>query len=120
MQRRTLTYLVGCLALLLVVQMAVAADLNGKWNFVFANSDGEYPREYTLKVNGDQVTATLGDETLKGTLRGGKLELAGEHYAQEAGYKADFKISGVVEGEQIKGTAVWETYDLTFTATRMK
>ncbi len=120
MKRAILIYLIGFLALLLVAQAAMAAGLNGKWNFVFAAEGGEYPRDYTLKVEGDQVTATMGDETLTGTLDSGQLTLSGEHYAAEAGYKAMFKIKGTVDGDKIAGTAVWDTYDLTFTATRAK
>ena len=109
---------VFCLAILFLAQALVAADLNGKWNFVFYSDNGEHPREFVLKTSGSEVTGQRGEETYKGTFKDGVLEISGEHYAAEAGYKATLKMSGKLEGDQIKGTASWDMYDLTFTATK--
>jgi hypothetical protein len=111
---------VFCLAILLLSQVAVAADLNGKWNFVFFSENGEHPREIVLTTSGSDVTGKLGEETYKGTLKNGALEMSGEHYAAEAGYKATLKMSGKLEGDTIKGKANWDMYDLTFKATKAK
>lgn len=108
------------LALLLLAQAAMAADLNGKWDFMFNTPVGERQFEITITDKDGNLTATMGETEFKGAFRDGKLELAGEHYADEAGYKAEFKIAGQIEGDQLKGDATWDTYDLTFIATRVK
>jgi len=119
--RNAITQFALCgLALFLLVGSAIAADINGTWNFAFIYQGSEHPRTMTLTVNGDQVTVKSGEDIMKGTFRNGKLEIAGERFDEEAGYKATFKLSGTLEGDQIKGTATWDTYDLTFTATRVK
>ncbi len=110
--------LLCALALLLLTQAAVAADLSGKWNIVFDTSNGEYEFPLTLTVKGENVAATIDGQEMKGTFRGGKLELAGEFFPAVAGYKAELKISGQTEGDQIKGDASWDVYEMTFTATR--
>lgn len=106
------------LALLLLEQTAVAADLNGKWDFVFDTEVGIYESSWTLTVNGDKVTAKQDETVLTGTFRDGKLALSGEFYAAEAGYAAEMKISGKLESDQFKGDASWDVYEMTFTATR--
>ena len=107
-----------CVLALLLAQAAVAADLNGSWYFVFDTQGGIYESMWTLTVSGDKVTAKQGETVLTGTLRDGKLELSGEFYAAEAGYAAEMKISGKLEGDQLKGDASWDIYEMTFTATR--
>lgn len=108
------------LVLLLLAPCAVAADIDGTWNFAFMYQGSEHPRTMTLTTSGDQVTVKSGDDVLKGTFQNGKLEFAGQRFDDEAGYKGEFKLSGTLEGDQIKGTANFDTYDLTFTATRVK
>jgi len=113
-------YLVLGLALALMVPAAMAADLDGKWNFVFESDNGEHPRVIAMQTDGDKVTAKLGEEPLQGTCKDGKLELSGEHFAPEAGYSGAMKISGTVAGGEIKGTATWDRMPLTFTAAKAK
>ena len=108
------------LALILLTQVAVAASLSGKWNFVFYTEDSEYPKTIVLTTQGDHVTAKIADTVLEGTYKDGKLELTGDYYAEEAGYKAMLKLSGKLAGDQIKGNATWDYYQLTFTANRAK
>ena len=102
----------------LLAQMAFAGEIDGTWHFIFSTGEGDYPREVVLTASGDQVTAKMGESTLKGTFKDNKLEISGEHYAEEAGYTAEFKIKGELVDGKIKGTATWDTYDLTFTATK--
>ena len=109
--------IVGALAVL-CTQMAVAGDLDGKWRFVFSNADGDYPRVLTLKTDGSAVSAKLGEETFKGTFKNGQIEMEGDHYADEAGYTSTLKISCKLEGKQIKGTATWDTFELSVVADR--
>lgn len=109
--------LLGVLALLLA-QTSLAGEIDGTWHFIFSTDENDYPREVLIAVNGDQATAKMGEETFKGTFKDGKLKLDGNHYADEAGYTAEFKINGKLADGKLAGTATWDTYDLTFTATR--
>jgi hypothetical protein len=106
------------LALLVLAQTAIAADLNGKWNFVFETPGGEHRLSMTFTQNGESLTATLEETQLKGTCRDGQFQLAGEYYHEPAGYKAELKLTGKLEGDQLKGDATWDAYQATFTATR--
>ncbi len=114
----SMRFILCSLVLLLVAQTAQAADLAGKWRFVLSNYDGDFPRTISLEVEGEKVTGKLGNEMLKGTYKDGQLELSGKHYAGEAGYESTLTLSGKFEGEQLKGDAKWDSYSLTFVATR--
>jgi hypothetical protein len=111
------TWLVIVLSFLLIAP-ALGAGLDGKWNFVFRSGEGEHNRLIELSVRGENVTAKHGEEVYKGTYHDGTLEITGEHFAMEAGYKATLKLSGKPAGDKIEGTASWGDYQLTFTATR--
>ena len=105
-------------ALLLPV-VSSAAELDGTWDFVFANSEGSYPRTLVLSQDGETLSAKyLDQEQYTGTFKDGALELTGEHTAPEAGYAAKLTLTGKLEDGRLKGTATWDTYDLTFEATR--
>ncbi len=119
MRKRIQFALVG-LALLFLAQAAFAGGLDGKWNFTFYADDVEHPQTIILSVDGDQVTAKAANQVLRGTFRNGELKLSGDYYADEAGYEATLTISGKATGDEIKGTATWDSYDLTFIATREK
>ena len=42
----------------------------------------------------------------------------GKVCSAEVGYTAELKLNGKVEKDQIAGAAVWDTYEMTFTAKR--
>ena len=116
MKLRTIVGL--ALAIFLLSQAAMAADLTGKWSFIFYSDQGEHPRQFVLTQKGSAVEGKLGSESFTGTFQNGELKLEGEHYADEAGYKSLMKITGKLVDGKLKGEASWDTYDLTFTATK--
>lgn len=109
--------LLGVFAILLA-QTSLAGEIDGTWHFIFSTDEAEYPREVVITTKGDQAVAKIGEDTFKGAFKDNKLELAGDLYADEAGYTAEFKIKGELAEGKLKGTATWDTYDLTFTATK--
>ena len=98
---------------------AASSEVAGKWDFVFATPVGERKGLLDIAVEGTQVTAKMGETVLTGAYQDGKLELKGKVYSAEGGYTAELRINGKVEGDQISGTAVWDTYEMTFTAKRV-
>lgn len=108
--------------LLLLVSAAalMGADLAGKWDFVWQTEGGERRSTLDFKVTGDAVSVEFpgAKAPIRGTIKGGKLTLAGKLYSQEAGEEGDFQLNGTVTGEQIKGTASWQDHGMTFTAGR--
>ncbi len=98
---------------------APAGDISGKWLFTFDTPGGvRGPVPYEFVVDGDKVTATSEGATLTGTFRDGKLDLSGDLYSEEAGYKAKFVLSGNESGDQLRGNCTWDAYEMTFTAKR--
>jgi hypothetical protein len=104
---------------LLLPATASAAELDGTWDFVFANSEGSYPRTLVLSQEGEAVSAKyLDQEHYTGTFKDGVLELTGQHTAPEAGYAAKLTLTGKLEDGRLAGKATWDYYDLSFEATR--
>jgi len=103
---------------LLLAQAPPASGIAGKWDFVFQTPVGERKTTLDMTVEGTQVTAKIGEVVLKGAYQDGKLELKGNVYSSEGGYTAELRITGKVESDQITGTAVWDTYQMTFSAKR--
>ncbi len=116
--RKHLGLVICSLALLLFAQAALAAGLSGTWEFVYETEAGERTGEMVIKADGESVTAMNGKSELKGTLKDGVLKLKGETYADEVGYKAEFILTGKFDGDKIKGTASWDTHEMTFVATK--
>ena len=89
----------------------------------FAESDAELAakikvRRLVAEADGEAVTAMMGKSELKGTIKDGELKLKGKFYADEAGYEAEFAVTGKVDGDKMTGDASWDAYDMTFVATR--
>lgn len=107
-----------------VVMLALAGDvqaqeLDGEWTFELTAPEGSHSFSITLAVDGEEVTGTAGDdETFSGTLKDGELKLSGDHYVDEVGYSATIELSGTLDGDTIKGTATWDTYEVTVFGTR--
>ena len=104
------------LTILFLAFSAVAADLSGNWNFAFNTEAGMIEAPVALTVDGENVTAKMGETELKGTVREGKLEVSGNHYSPEAGYEAEMKLVGKVDGNKISGDGAFDIYTFTFTA----
>lgn len=109
------------LVLLLIVAGALlGADLSGKWNFVWQTPGGERRSTLTLTEESGKVKAQFpeGKTPVDGTFSDNKLNLAGRLYSSEAGTEGAFRLTGTLEGDQLKGTASWEEHEMTFTARR--
>jgi hypothetical protein len=116
--RKHVGLVICSLALLLFAQSALAADVSGEWEIVYDTEGGERTGEMAIKADGETVTAKMGVTELKGTFKDGELKLKGEHYADEAGYKAELTFTGKFDGDKIKGDASWDAYEMTFVASR--
>ena len=59
----------------------------------------------TFTQKGEKVEARFPDakEPVSGTLKDGKLSLAGRLYSSEAGAEADFHLDGTLAGQELKG-----------------
>jgi len=110
------------MAIALLASILCAADLSGKWDFVWQTPGGERRNPMVFTVDGENVTADIPGNTTKitGTLRENKLTLSGTLYSPEAGQEGKFKLEATLEGEQLKGSASWEEHHMTFTATKAK
>ena len=97
-----------------------AADLSGKWNFVWQTEGGERLSTLTVTMDKDKVTAQFPEAKtpIHGTFAENRLNLTGKLYSSEAGQEGDFRLKGVLEGDQLKGTASWDEHEMTFTAKR--
>lgn len=85
------------------------AAVNGKWNFVAERTDDHTEALRTvleLKVDGDSVSGKLGDASVKGTYRDGKLSLAFP-FTPEGGEERELKIDASLEESALKGDWVW-------------
>jgi hypothetical protein len=103
-------------AILMMLATLLAVDLPGKWNITYQTEGGSRERTLEITQEGDEVTAKTPEGTLKGTFKEGVFEVAGEIFSAEAGFKAVLKLSGKLEGEELKGKASWDQYQMTFTA----
>ena len=94
------------------------ADLNGRWNFIWQTPGGERRSTLTFTQNADKVEARFpeGKEPVTGTLKDGRLSLAGRVYSSEAGEAADFRLEGTLSEGELKGTGGWGEHQLSFTA----
>ncbi len=101
-----------------VLALAAASEIAGKWDFIFQTPVGERKGALDITAEGTDVTAKMGETVLKGSYQDGKLELKGNVYSSEGGYTAELRITGKVENDQIAGAAVWDTYQMTFSAKR--
>lgn len=111
------------LALVVVVWMIPTAqgfELAGQWDFVFDTEGGTRRTPVTLRLDGDQVSGTFDKSEVKGTFRGGALDLKFPHYSAEGGFEAELSLQGVVEGESLKGNWTFGEHGGAWTATKAK
>ncbi len=96
-----------------------AADISGKWQFVFDTEGGNRDFQADFKVIGKAVTGTWnGKAEVKGTIEDAKLELEFPTTSDEVG-EGTLKMSGKVS-DTITGTWSFQSYSGTFKATRSK
>ena len=105
-------------AAVLTVQAAPAADVSGKWNFVFDTEGGERRSSPTLRVEGRNVTGKWESADVKGTFVDGKLDLSFPFTSTEAGMTGTLKIAGQLTGDNLSGAWEFEGYRGAFKATR--
>ena len=110
--------LMTVLAIALLAQFALAAGVEGKWSFVFSGEGGDYPFDFTITGDGDNVVCTSGESELKGSFKDGALDVTGDFYVADAGYSAPLTIKGKLADEKLSGDATWDVYQTTFTATK--
>ena len=117
--RNTIRIAVCAAALILLSQAVFAAGLAGRWDAALNTAEGGIRQSgWEFKVQGEQVILVMDGQDLPGTFRDGQLEIAGELYSSEAGYAATFKLSGKMEGDKLVGKGSWDTYQMTFEASR--
>lgn len=91
--------------LLFAISSGLFAGVDGNWDLVFQTEAGDRPVSLTFKTDGENVSAPMMNQELKGTFRDGKLSLKiPDFYSPDAGMKAEFSLEGVVTGEKIDGT----------------
>ena len=108
--------------LMLTFGTLLAGDVSGKWNFVFETQIGQREAVMTFQVKGDNVTGKIemADTEVQGTFTDAELALAFPFYSPDAGFEAELKITGKLEGDKITGTWEFSEYSGSLTATRAK
>lgn len=102
-------------ATILLIAALLCVELPGKWAMKYETPGGTRDGYIDFTVEGEKVTAKIPEGTLKGTFKNGELDVSGETFSAEAGYKAVMKLKGKLEGDELKGNASWDTYQMTFT-----
>jgi hypothetical protein len=109
-----------CAALALVFtppSRSQSPTVAGKWHFVMQTEGGDRTADPVFQLNSDKVTGKWGDADVKGTFRGGKLDLAFPYNSDEAG-PGTLKIKGELNGDTLTGSWEFQEYTGTFKATR--
>lgn len=107
-------------AALILAATQLLAAIDGKWNFTWDTEGGVRQSILEFKQQGETIVASMEGGEVKGTLKGSEFQLAGKIHSAEAGYAADMEIKGKMEGDTLKGSGVWDTHPMTFTAVRAK
>ena len=112
--------LTATLGLMLMLSVAMAADISGTWNVTLDTPVGERGIDTSLQVKAGKVTGKLDETDITGTYAGGKLSISGPYYSEDAGYKADLKIEATVDGDKMTGQWEWDAYTGPLTGSRTK
>lgn len=96
----------------LMVSHAFAADVDGNWNVSMTAAEGATMVSMSVSVSGEVATAMIGSDTLAGSYKNGELKLTGPMYVPEAGMSATLNMIARLDGGQLKGTAVWDMYNI--------
>lgn len=114
------------LSLILSVSLP-AAELSGRWHFVFDTEAGVREAEMTLEVKDRQVTGKIAmpeapdkSTDVTGTFADGELTLDFPYYSEEAGYRSTVKMQGKLTGDTISGEWQFDQHRGAFTAKRVR
>ncbi len=98
-----------------------AADVSGKWNFVWNTEGGIRHTEWVIAQDGETLQIRMQDgQSLTGRIEGDRMTVEGELNSPEAGYSATLKVEGELTDGRLAGKGSWDQYAMTFTATRAK
>lgn len=120
MEQTMKRFLTATLGLILMLSVAMAADISGSWNIALETPVGERGGEFVLQVEAGKVTGKFGEGDVTGTYAGGKLSISVPFYSTDAGYKADLKIEATVDGDKMTGQWEWDAYSGPHTGSRTK
>ncbi len=95
-----------------------AADIGGKWDMVWDTEGGVRRTVWEIRQTGEKITVETGGVTLQGEFKDNRFTVEGRFYSAEAGYSATLKVSGSLEGGELKGSGSWDQYAMTFTGRR--
>lgn len=106
--------------LALIAAVALAQDVNGKWNFVWQTPGGERRSTLSITVENGKASVLFPDakSPLTGTFQDGKLAVTGKLYSAEAGEEGQFHLNGTWNAGELKGSASWQEHEMTFSARR--
>ncbi len=106
-----------CLGLFVPKSTAQAANVSGKWHFVFQTDDGDRLFDPVFQQDGDKVTGKWGNSDVQGTFVEGKLNLEFQFNSDEVG-PGTLKINGELADGALTGDWQFQTYSGKFKATR--
>lgn len=98
---------------------AAGGDVNGVWDFVLITEVGDKPMQMNVALNGETVSGKAGEQDVAGTYKNGALSLTlKDFYSPDAGFKADLKLTGNVNGKALAGSWVFGEYSGPLKGTR--
>lgn len=98
---------------------AGGANPNGKWDLVLSTEVGDKAAQLSLKVDGETVTGSAGDQAVTGTFRDGSLVLKlADFFSPDAGFRADLGIQGKIDGDTLQGSWNFAEYSGTLRGNR--
>jgi amidase len=109
--------MIGTLLLLCLPGLALAADVNGRWNLHLIRFGEEFAAaRVELKAEGTKLTGTLNELKLQGTLDGDRLNITGiRPDGKEWG-----KLEGQVRNDEMDGVAKQGEDEFRWKASRVK
>jgi len=108
----------GCLLILVLALPALAAGLDGKWDFVFQTEAGVRRATATFQVEGEKVTGKFLTFDVKGTFANDKMNLSFPFVYEDGNLKGPLNLKATLEGGKLKGDFEFVGHVGTFEATR--
>ncbi len=119
MQARVRHHLLPAVIGICLAATLSAADISGKWHFVWDTEGGIRHTEWAITQNGEALKIVIQDgQPLNGKLEGDRMTVEGRLNSHEAGYSATLKVVGELKDGKLSGRGSWDQYGMTFTATR--
>jgi hypothetical protein len=111
-------FLILVIAIFGLTAVAQDAGISGKWHFALDTEGGPRNIDAEFTVAGDgTVTGKFGADSVAGTFKDGKLELAFPIHSDEGG-DGTLRITGKLDGGALTGGWDFSGYNGTFKATR--